>query len=101
MSAYYLCFVPSLTSVSAPPKARQSESAPEAERDWEEEQPVDEEAEIERRRRRREEILRKSRASTPMHVLSLKENPESASPGPSHVSTPQKTEINTPRSGKP
>ncbi|CAK7210717.1 U4/U6 small nuclear ribonucleoprotein prp4 [Sporothrix eucalyptigena] len=58
--------------------------------DWVEQAPVDEEAEIERRRRRRQEILQKSRASTPMRALSLAASTpaESASPVSQSVASP-------------
>ncbi len=46
---------------------------------WEEQQPIDEEAEIQRRRQRREELLRKSRASTPLHLLALQADKTAAS----------------------
>ncbi len=66
-------------------------------------QPVDEEAEIRRRRQRREEILRKSRTSTPMQNLSLQADINAAASTPggdsSHLTpTPQRTEANTPHS---
>ncbi|KAL8400435.1 hypothetical protein RB594_000723 [Gaeumannomyces avenae] len=69
---------------------------------WEPEQAFDEEAEIERRRRRREELLRKSRGSTPMQpqLLALQtEKAASSTPGSTHVSTPLRTEVGTPLSG--
>jgi hypothetical protein len=65
------------------------------------EKPVDEDAEIERRRKRREEILRKSRASTPA-LQALQIDAAATTPGSSVlVGTPRRTEVNTPRSGKP
>ncbi|KAL8371651.1 hypothetical protein RB595_001447 [Gaeumannomyces hyphopodioides] len=69
---------------------------------WEPEQVFDEEAEIERRRRRREELLRKSRGSTPMQpqLLALQtEKAASSTPGSTQISTPLRTEVGTPLSG--
>jgi serine/threonine-protein kinase PRP4 len=63
------------------------------------EEPVDEDAEIERRRKRREEILRKSRASTPA-LQALQAEAVLASPGSGQASTPQRAEVKTPRSGE-
>ncbi|KAI5866420.1 kinase-like protein [Durotheca rogersii] len=67
---------------------------------YEEETPVDVDAEIERRRRRREELLAKSRGATPMLVQALQasEKTNAASPGQTRASTPLAAEGNTPRS---
>ncbi|KAI0012141.1 kinase-like protein [Xylariaceae sp. FL0662B] len=72
----------------------------EPEKSFEEEKPVDIDAEIERRRRRREELLAKSRGATPMlvQVLQATEKPNISSPGQTRASTPVATEGNTPRS---
>ncbi|CAK7233604.1 U4/U6 small nuclear ribonucleoprotein prp4 [Sporothrix curviconia] len=56
--------------------------APAPVEDWVEQAPVDEEAEIQRRRQRRQEILQKSRASTPMRALSLAASTPAGSPSP-------------------
>ncbi|CAK7264432.1 U4/U6 small nuclear ribonucleoprotein prp4 [Sporothrix epigloea] len=50
--------------------------------DWVEQAPVDEEAEIQRRRQRRQEILQKSRVSTPMRDLSLAASTPTATASP-------------------
>ncbi|KAI0842214.1 kinase-like protein [Hypoxylon sp. FL0890] len=69
--------------------------------DYEEEQAVDIEAELERRRRRREELLAKSRGATPMLVQALQasEKTNGSSTG-SHTraTTPMAVEGHTPRS---
>ncbi|KAI1780112.1 kinase-like protein [Hypoxylon cercidicola] len=72
----------------------------EPEKDYEEEKPVDIEAELERRRRRREELLAKSRGATPMlvQVLQASEKTKVSSPGQTRASTPMATEGTTPRS---
>ncbi|KAI1127924.1 kinase-like domain-containing protein [Nemania abortiva] len=71
----------------------------EPEKVYEEESPVDVEAEIERRRRRRQELLAKSRA-TPMLVQALQssEKANGLSPTTTRGSTPMVTEVNTPQS---
>ncbi|KAL7629220.1 U4/U6 small nuclear ribonucleoprotein prp4 [Parahypoxylon ruwenzoriense] len=68
--------------------------------DYDEEKPVDIDAEIERRRRRREELLAKSRGATPMLVQALQasEKTNASSPGQTRASTPIVTEGNTPGS---
>lgn len=79
--------------------ARQ-ESTAQADRDWEELKPIDEEAEIERRRRRREALLRKSRASTPLLVQAVQANKnDSQTDAASELSSPQPTP-RTPMSGE-
>ncbi|OAA58533.1 serine/threonine-protein kinase [Niveomyces insectorum RCEF 264] len=68
--------------------------------DWVESQPIDEEAEIRRRRQRREEILRKSRASTPSLTPSL-EADKTAAPAAVESKTQGTAPVtgnNTPRS---
>ncbi|KAI0404378.1 kinase-like domain-containing protein [Xylaria palmicola] len=69
------------------------------EKRFEDEQPVDIEAEIERRRRRRQELVAKSRA-TPMLVQALQssEKANGLSPTTTRGSTPMVTEVNTPQS---
>lgn len=74
-------------------------------KDYQEEQPIDIEAELERRRRRREELLAKSRGATPMLVQALQalqasEKTNASSPGQTRASTPMLPEGNTPRSSK-
>ncbi|KAI1177596.1 kinase-like domain-containing protein [Nemania sp. FL0916] len=72
----------------------------EPEKGYEEEKPIDIDAEIERRRRRRQELLAKSRA-TPMLVqaLQLSEKANNGlSPTTTGGSTPMATEVNTPQS---
>lgn len=54
-------------------------------RDFEEEKPVDVEAEIERRRRRREELLGKSRGGTPMLVQALQTSAKAVDALPSNA----------------
>ncbi|CAK7219866.1 U4/U6 small nuclear ribonucleoprotein prp4 [Sporothrix bragantina] len=65
--------------------------------DWVEQAPVDEEAEIQRRRQRRQEILQKSRASTPMRALSLAASTpaESGSPVSQSVASPSQADAET------
>lgn len=70
----------------------------EPEPDWEAQEPVNVDAEIERRRKRREEILQKSRASTPL-LQAIQVPLPAMSPKSTHHSTPRRTEVNTPRSG--
>jgi serine/threonine-protein kinase PRP4 len=79
-----------------------SVEAPTPEDSLQEEEPLDEAAEIERRRRRREELLAKTRGPTPMLVQALHgaEKVALGSPAYTQQSTPQVTEANTPRSGK-
>ncbi|KAI0176407.1 kinase-like protein [Hypoxylon sp. FL1284] len=81
-----------LTTASAQPD--------EPEKNYDEEKPVDIEAELERRRRRREELLAKSRGATPMLVQALQasEKTNVSSPGQTRASTPMGTEGATPRS---
>ncbi|EFX00404.1 serine/threonine-protein kinase [Grosmannia clavigera kw1407] len=70
--------------------------------DWAEPEPIDEEAEIRRRRQRREEILKKSRASTPLQAVSIQAD-KAAAPtaveSNTQVKSPE-TGNNTPRSGE-
>ncbi|CAK7270346.1 U4/U6 small nuclear ribonucleoprotein prp4 [Sporothrix epigloea] len=61
---------------------QQPEPTPELQEDWVELAPVDEEAEIQRRRQRRQEILQKSRVSTPMRDLSLAASTPAATASP-------------------
>ncbi|KAI2471183.1 kinase-like protein [Annulohypoxylon bovei var. microspora] len=74
----------------------------EPEKDYEEEKPVDIDAELERRRRRREELLTKSRGATPMLVQALqasdKTNGSSTGGSRTRASTPMAVDANTPRS---
>ncbi|KAI0101608.1 kinase-like domain-containing protein [Nemania sp. FL0031] len=67
---------------------------------YEEEKPVDVEAEIERRRRRRQELLAKSKAAPTMLVQALQssEKANGLSPTTTRGSTPMITEVNTPQS---
>lgn len=76
--------------------------------DYEEPEPIDEDAEIERRRRRREELLAKSSSATPLllHAVgaSADKNARGASPASSQPDTPQISSFKgetprTPRSG--
>lgn len=71
----------------------------ELENGFEEEKPVDVDAELERRRRRRQELLAKSRA-TPMLVQALQssEKANGLSPTTTRGSTPMATDANTPQS---
>lgn len=72
----------------------------EADHDWDELKPIDEEAEIERRRRRREALLRKSRASTPLLVQAVQANKnDSQTETASELNSPQPTP-RTPMSGE-
>ncbi|KAL1894953.1 U4/U6 small nuclear ribonucleoprotein prp4 [Sporothrix stenoceras] len=61
--------------------------------DWTEQTPVDEEAEIERRRRRRQEILQKSRASTPLVAQSV----AASTPAADTASPASQTTVASPR----
>lgn len=76
---------------------------PQPEPDWEEPQPVDEEAEIERRRKRRAEILSKSSSATPMllQAVGASEKVRAASPAAStQPPTPRESsnmEVDSPR----
>ncbi|CAJ2501467.1 Uu.00g043200.m01.CDS01 [Anthostomella pinea] len=72
----------------------------ESEKEYEEEKPIDEDAEIERRRRRREELLAKTRGATPMLVQALQASEKISGSSPAHTraSTPGVTEGNTPMS---
>ncbi|KAI1448106.1 kinase-like protein [Annulohypoxylon stygium] len=74
----------------------------EPEKDYEEEKPVDIDAELERRRRRREELLAKSRGATPMLVQALqaseKTNGYSTGGSQTRASTPMAVDGNTPQS---
>lgn len=76
----------------------------EPEKDYEEEKPVDIDAELERRRRRREELLAKSRGATPMLVQALqaseKTNGYSTGGSQTRASTPMAVDGNTPQSSK-
>ncbi|KAI1454357.1 kinase-like protein [Annulohypoxylon moriforme] len=80
------------------PPARSNEP----EKDYEEEKPVDIDAELERRRRRREELLAKSRGATPMLVQALqaseKTNGSSTGGSQTRASTPMAVDGNTPGS---
>ncbi|KAI1383328.1 kinase-like protein [Hypoxylon trugodes] len=71
----------------------------EPEKNYEEEKPIDEDAEIERRRRRREEMLAKRRAGTPMLVQALQASggTDVSSPSQTRASTPMVAEGNTPQ----
>ncbi|TPX12448.1 uncharacterized protein E0L32_006860 [Thyridium curvatum] len=95
--------IPPVLTSSLRSSAEHASQQPEFEpqQDWEEDRPIDVDAEIERRRRRREEILRKSRASTPVPHLSLQgDNAAVSTPGGStQVGTPARSEVDTPRSG--
>ncbi|KAI1083100.1 kinase-like protein [Whalleya microplaca] len=81
-------------------KVTSSVQTAESEKVYEEEKPVDIDAELERRRRRREELLAKSRGATPMLVQALQasEKPNGPSPAQTRASTPIATEGHTPRS---
>ncbi|KAI0592894.1 kinase-like domain-containing protein [Biscogniauxia sp. FL1348] len=72
----------------------------EPEKTYEEDQPMDVDAEIERRRRRREELLAKSRNATPMLVQALQSSERTTASSPAYTrgSTPMVTEGNTPKS---
>lgn len=72
-----------------------------ADNDWDELKPLDEEAEIERRRRRREALLRKSRASTPLLVQAVVQanKNDSQTETTSELNSPQPTP-RTPLSGE-
>ncbi|GAB0140052.1 hypothetical protein EsHS_00000690 [Epichloe bromicola] len=81
---------------------------PEPEADYEEAQPIDEDAEIERRRRRREELLAKSSSATPLllHAVGAASDKvaRGASPASTQTDTPHKSSFDgetprTPRSG--
>ncbi|KAI1259626.1 kinase-like protein [Xylariaceae sp. FL1019] len=67
---------------------------------YEEEKPVDVEAELARRRRRREELLAKSRGATPLLVRALQssENASGSSTIPTKENTPVATGAATPQS---
>ncbi|KAJ9134086.1 Serine/threonine-protein kinase prp4 [Pleurostoma richardsiae] len=81
-----------LQDMAERPKDGTQVQQPEPDQNWEEQKPIDEEAEIERRRRRREELLRKSRASTPLHLQAvLADRPASPTPDTTQNNTPQKT----------
>ncbi|KAF7542913.1 hypothetical protein G7Z17_g11176 [Cylindrodendrum hubeiense] len=79
---------------------RESLVQPETE-DFEEPEPVDEEAEIERRRKRREEILAKSSSATPLllHAVGAASKARAASPASMQLDSFMKSqsEITTPR----
>ncbi|KAI0382005.1 kinase-like protein [Hypomontagnella monticulosa] len=82
------------TPIDPPAKLKESQ------RDYEEEKPVDIEAELERRRRRREELLARSRGATPMLVQALQasEKTNVSSPSQTRASTPMAVDGNTPKS---
>ncbi|KAH7127548.1 kinase-like domain-containing protein [Dactylonectria macrodidyma] len=72
----------------------------EPEEDFEEPEPVDEEAEIERRRKRREQILAKSSSATPLllHAVGAASKARAASPAPTQLDSLMKShsEVATP-----
>ena len=85
----------------------QKSSATEPERDeqdFEETEPIDEEAEIQRRRKRREEILAKSSSATPLllHAVGAGEKARAGSPIVATPDSPARTQmdIDSPRSSK-
>lgn len=85
----------SITMADAPPTPLAVDD-----RDFEEEKPVDVEAEIERRRRRREELLAKSRGGTPMLVQALETSAKAVEAPPAsttRANTPMA--VDTPGSG--
>ncbi|KAJ2990341.1 hypothetical protein NUW58_g3000 [Xylaria curta] len=77
-----------------------SVKASEPEKGFEDKDPIDIDAELERRRRRRQELLAKSSRATPMLVQALQsaEKANGLSPTTTRGSTPIATEANTPRS---
>jgi serine/threonine-protein kinase PRP4 len=80
--------------------------AAEPEPDWDELANTDKEAaveaEIQRRKRARDDALKRAMGrSTPnVQTLHLSDKPASATPASTRYNTPQRTEVNTPRSGK-